>query len=565
MTPAGVYAQPRPPPNVVMEARTRLFAGDAAARKKDWTTALDQYAQSQGAVPSVQALGGMANASYQLQFYPDAYDHYDSLLKTFGAKLTRAQRTEAETRLQQLGQKTGLLAIKVNEPGAFLTIDDKRVGTAPFLAPIRLSVGAHTVGVTKEGFVPLSLTQEILAGQTSVADLVLVVASSKARLMVREKTGQAVRVIVDGVDVGGAPWEGELEAGAHEVMVRSSALAASPQTIELLKGGRGVLEFVATAAVARLELKTSDGQGYIYLDDQLKGEGAFAADVPVGPHTIDVKREGFVPFRKVVTLADKQKYAEVVTLVRPQTEQSGTDLEGERLYQGVYGGFGLVGVTGAGGMKSSLETGCSTLGASSCSTPDPLGGGLFGYLGYTWNPVGFELFLAGMADSTTQRAHFDGTGPNPIASLPAREESFVFGRFGGMGAVRVRASVQTRMLRLSLAAGFGLSYKYMVMKREASTADGLRSADVQSGVNYLSPGISVEVAAHLRVGRSAAISLGVMLWAENAGTDAKVGRRDDQLLAAPGREPQPLWTPDYTFARNAQYFIGPYLGMQFGP
>ena len=49
-----------------------------------------------------------------------------------------------------------------------------------------------------------------------------------------------------------------------------------------------------------------------------------------------------------------------------------------------------------GGNGNELETSCTQqLSATSCSTPGPVGGGLMGYVGYSWNPVGIEGFLAG--------------------------------------------------------------------------------------------------------------------------------------------------------------------------
>ena len=74
------------------EARTQLIAADAAARHKDWASALDHYTQSNFAMPTALGLAGVANAQYQLGKLPEAYASYEELAKTYAGKLSRAQR-----------------------------------------------------------------------------------------------------------------------------------------------------------------------------------------------------------------------------------------------------------------------------------------------------------------------------------------------------------------------------------------------------------------------------------------------------------------------------------------
>ena len=150
-----------------------------------------------------------------------------------------------------------------------------------------------------------------------------------------------------------------------------------------------------------MQVRTSDGKGTIFVDGVAKGEGAYAADVTPGPHTVVVTREGFQRYEKAISLAERQTWAETVTL-DPVAATGAVATEGERGLEGIYGGFGLFGASGVGGMGTELATDCANLGASSCSTPSPLGGGAFGYVGYSWNPVGFELMLGGEGDTVKQ-------------------------------------------------------------------------------------------------------------------------------------------------------------------
>ena len=90
-----------------------------------------------------------------------------------------------------------------------------------------------------------------------------------------------------------------------------------------------------------------------------------------------------------------------------------------------------------------IDTSCSKLGAQSCSTPSPIGGGAMGWFGYAWHPVGIEAFIAGQYDQTSPSATFIGSTSaitNPLLIGQPHVEQFGFIRYGGVAAVRARLS-----------------------------------------------------------------------------------------------------------------------------
>jgi hypothetical protein len=566
---ASLAQQPKPTPAQTAEAKTRLLQGDKAARAGTWDVALEKYGQAHALAPSAQTLVGVANAHYQLKHYAEAYEAYDEYLKTFGTWLGAGEKAAASKRLKEIGDTTGYISIRVNESGASVSIDDKSIGTSPVSALVRVAVGTHKVRVVKDGFSPFEAPQEVMPNGKTVVDVALTRASNAGHLAVKEKTGQTIRVLVDGVDVGAAPWEGDVAPGKHDVSGRGAAAYAPPQSVDVTKGQRIDVELVAVNAIAHVMLKTSDGKGNIYIDGQIKGEGVYAGDLAIGPHVIAVTREGYDRYVKKITLSDQQAYAETITLKQTGVAATAVSSEDvERPYEGVYGGFGLLGLYEVTDLGSELDINCPALGAKvgGCATPHAVGGGAFGYVGYTFNPVGFELFLGATGDGTQQKASFDGKddrGVNTPLAQPRRDETFTFIRYGGMAAFRVRAAVQGRAVRASIAAGLGLAFKAMEMRREARTPEGLVDIYVPPGVLYVSPGISADAAIHLRVGRSTAFSFGVMLWAENASTWGSNSTPADPHRVLSGIVPIP--TPSYHLATDAQIFIAPYLGMTFGP
>jgi hypothetical protein len=390
-------------------------------------------------------------------------------------------------------------------------------------------------------------------------------------LIVHAPGTDALRVIIDGVDLGATPWEGDVAPGSHEISGRSSTSAAAAQMVNVSVGDRIVVDLVTAVIAAHLQVRTNDGKGQVYVDGVAKGEGSFIGDVIAGPHAIVVTRDGYERFEKTLTLAERETWAETVTL-KP-VDASGPSVQlAERSFEGLYGGFGLTGLFGVGGEGTSLETHCDALGASSCETPQALGGGVFGYAGWTWDPVGFEVMLGASGDAATQTAHFGGPGANAMSPLaqPPRDEKFTFVRFGGLAAVRVRASLQGRFVRGTVAGGVGFSYKKMLMDRDATTTDGTDRHDQyvpSGGVAYVSPAITLEGALHVRASPTIAFAVGLEMWAENASVAGSnsVPATTGRFLHATGQTPAAIATPGYELASGPQVFLGPFVGMQFGP
>jgi hypothetical protein len=570
--PAPPVAPPASPPTPAAppspaQAQAEIAAGDKATRTKDFAGALTHYQASQQAVPSARAEMGVADALYSLGRAGEAYDTYNDVQTTYGPKLGPIEKGLVTKRLKELAAKTGWLYIHVSEAGAQVTVDGTSLGTTPAVpALVRVAVGTHDVKVDKPGFVSFDGKAEVPADGKATVEATMTASATQGHIVVHA-TGDTLRVLVDGVDVGATPWEGDLAPGPHQIAGRSGNATAEAQTVNVAAGARVAVDLVSSAISAHLNVQTSDGKGIIYVDGVIKGEGSFQGDVLPGSHTISVSRDGYKRFETTVTLAEKQTWGQTVTLEAEAGAGSGAG-EAVRAYEGLYGGFGLAGAFGVGGMGTSLETSCGNLGASACSTPGPIGGAAFGYVGYTFDPVGFELMLGGIVDEAKQTGAPTTSGGLVPAATPARVEDFSFLRFGAIGAVRARVAFQSRLLRGTLAAGFGLSYRSMVMERDATASDGSNRSDkyVPGGVGYLSPGISAEGALQVRLSPTVAVQVGLMMWADNAGSSTVVPASTQQHALTNGSQtPAPIPTPAYTLASGPQVILGPFLGMHFGP
>jgi hypothetical protein len=575
------FAQAPPPPPAspagsTAAATAAIAAGDKATRAKDYATALTQYQTAQQTVASSRAEMGVADAFYNLGRLGEAYDTYTDVQTTYAGKLGAVEKGLVGKRLKELATKTGYLSIRVNQDGAEVDVDTKLFGTTPVPALVRVATGTHAVHIVKTGFVPFDGNAEVAADGKAIVDATLAPVATQGHVVVHSNGTEPLRVLVDGVDVGATPWEGDLPPGSHTITGRSSSATAAGQTVDVAVGSRTAVDLIASDTAAHVSVTTSDGKGVIYLDGVVKGEGQFKGDVAPGPHSVVVSRDGYQRFEKTLTLAEQQTWAETVTLSQTPATKAGTG-EAEHAYQGLYGGFGLDGMFGVGGMGTTLETNCGNLGAASCSTPNAIGGGAFGFIGYTWDPVGFEFMLGGMADQAKQTATYTATPSTSTSSIlpaanPARVETFSFLRIGGIAAIRARVAFQTGFIRGSLSAGPGVSYRLMQMERDAAATDNSGRIDkyVPDPVSYISPAISADASVQFRLSPTVAIAVGLEFWADSASIagNNSVGPSTGHALVNPSNSsatPVPIPTPGYNIASGSQVLLGPFLGMQFGP
>lgn len=557
------------------DAKAALADGDRAAKSKDWTTAARFYENANKAAPSAEALEGAANAYYSGGHLGDAHAAYTDWLARYGATAAAAKKTQAEARVKELVAKTGAVTLTVSEPGATILVDDRPAGTSPLAQPLRAANGTRKIKVTKDGFAPFEQSVNVSTSGPSTVTVNLVGTSAKGKITVKEQGGKAVRILVDGVDMGDAPWTGDVEPGPHEISLRAMGLAAAPQRITVERGRSQELTLVASNASAPVKLGTNDGKGLVYLDDKVVGEGTFSGDVPAGAHKLKITRDGYDTFEEDILVKDKEPYSRTVTLKINNVVTTGEVKEFER-FDGVFGGFTLAPLWTPGGTGSSIQSDCAakaTPTLASCETPSGFGGGVGGYVGYSWDPVGIEFYGALQYDQRTLKNDWNAASTDPgFGPDPARFEAFHIRRIGGMGIARVRLQYHPKpWLRLSFAGGAGISYRAMHLERNttskaASEADVQRDTFSSNSVGYWSPVVSLEPSVSYRVTRTMAVQVGMQIFLDapatflNGKNNPSTNAEGNHALGARG-----LATPSYQLASDMQVFIGPFVGMQFGP
>lgn len=565
------YAQPA---NPAADAKASLADADKAVKNKDWSSAAKLFDAANKISPSADALEGLANAYYNGGQLGESWAAYTEWNDKYSAKAPAPKKAAVQARLKDLDGKTGFLTVTVNEAGAAIFVDDKQVGVSPLPAPLRLTSGAHKLKVSKDGFAPADQQPNVAAAGTTTAQVTLASASTKGKIVVKEKNNKPVRVLLDGVDMGEAPWTGEVDPGQHEIAARGPGLAAIPQKISVERGKTSDVEVEVSSSSTPVKITTTDGKGLIFLDGKLVGEGSFTGDIPSGPHKLRITREGYDPFEEDITLKDKDPYSRSITLSLSGKISTGPMQVTERL-EGVYGGFNFLAMFTPGGTGSALEQLCEAKGntpsLASCETPDGFGGGAGGFLGYHWDPVGIELFLSAQYDQRTIKNDWNAQNTDPgLGPDPPRLEEYNLRRLGGMGLARVRVTKQWTKVRLSMAIGAGLVRRVLFLDRDTRAKDdpNLKDVYVSDPAGYWSFIVGAEPSIMWRLTTGVALAAGAQISVDGvnsaiSGNDGENPRSSkDAPHALGGRG---LTTNAFDLTSNVQVFVGPFIGMMFGP
>ncbi len=242
----------------------------------------------------------------------DAYRTYEALLARFKQRLSKKQRKQVEQALITLGSWTATVRFAQPEgPLSSITVDG--VAVAAPSRPLRVDPGRHTVQATRAGADPFAAVLQLAPGQDETVEIKLSAEVRGGQVAVRERTAADVTVLIDGRDVGPAPWEGELEPGRHVVEARGARHEAAPATVEIQRHGRLEVELVAVQTREHVRLSCQAAGAEMRLDGQPKAlpfDGALA----LGKHTMEVSAAGHRAFLRPLEVVAGRPIDERVVL-----------------------------------------------------------------------------------------------------------------------------------------------------------------------------------------------------------------------------------------------------------
>jgi hypothetical protein len=159
-------AQVEPAGTPEQSAARQVFAqGNALLAAGDYTGALERFRAAYDRWKNPKILVNTGTTLVALGRYAEAADTYEVYLRHPEAEASR--REEIEQALHDAEARSALLRVEVNEVGATVMIDGRRLegdGTAP----VRVDPGPHAVIVQKQGRSPTARPVVLEAGQRVV-------------------------------------------------------------------------------------------------------------------------------------------------------------------------------------------------------------------------------------------------------------------------------------------------------------------------------------------------------------------------------------------------------------
>lgn len=491
-------------------ARSHFEAGlRLASTEKDWNKALEEFAKSRAIFPTRSATLNMAVALQELTRYAEALQTYEALLSEFGALMPSEQRQAAERERDRLKLRVGKLELLGGEPGTSVALDGRTLGTIPLPQVVWLNEGPHTVHLAKEGRLLLDQEIRVVAGKTTTLNANLRSLEGSGVLVIREKLGEDLQVVVDAVNVGRTPFRGPFSPGRHSVVLRGNGRGTAPIGVVVTPNEITTVTLEAIPLEADVTIQSTPDDATIFIDGVFVGNGTWRGNLPSGNHRFEALGRGYQPFRRDLRLTAGPTRLSVKLVPSEQSSPAAS-----RALSGVFV-EGLVGPLMAWSFHGSLAD-CS------CGEYErPRGWHAAFRLGYApWGLVAAELAGGALsiseAGTRTMKATAD-TGGAPFVARDYRDETSLSGAFFAAGiSVRRpgRFALTTRgslgLARLRLQSTNWATYEGWV--RDAAGAPKQVSAALsvpEPSSTFWTPMLSTELRAGYKLTRRLSVDAGL--------------------------------------------------------
>jgi len=332
------------------EARQHFERGLALAQTgQNWNEALAEFLTSRQLFPTRSATRNAAIASQALGRYADALDLYDLLLREFRDEMPEDTLRTLTAERQALFVHFGHLTLRSNEQGVSVVVDGRERGVIPLPEPLPLQTGAHIVHLSKEGFESQDHQVFVVAGVHKVLDVPLEPLVGARILTVEAVGGETLDVVVDAATVGKTPWQGNVSAALHSVLLRGPGRGTAPLSVDLREQRSITLSLLPIVLDAKATIEPSPGTASVYVDGQFAGIGTWIGALPSGLHRVDVIAPGYMPLRRSIELKPGSSTRLNARLLLSQTP----DAKPSRFYLEANGGLIL-----ARSLRGSTDVAC---------------------------------------------------------------------------------------------------------------------------------------------------------------------------------------------------------------
>lgn len=136
----------------------------------NYQAALVEFKQAYKMSPNYKMLYNIGLVSKQLNDYAGALDAFTRYLNDGGTNVVVSRRVEVNQEIQKLRNRVAQVSIKVDRPGAEISVDGASVGTSPLATPLTLNIGRVRVAARLNDRTDEKVI-ELIPGQSMAVDL----------------------------------------------------------------------------------------------------------------------------------------------------------------------------------------------------------------------------------------------------------------------------------------------------------------------------------------------------------------------------------------------------------
>jgi len=198
----------------------------------------------------------------------------------------------------QLVPRWANVDISSNPSGATVLQDDQEIGTTPMRLELR--EGSHKLSVVQDGFRPWDGVVETRANEDQVLPIIEL-APANARLTVNS-IPRGANVTVNGRYRGQSPVMLSLSPGIdYQIGLSKAGYGSTVRQIRLRAAASESITVDLATRLGRVTVSAVPSDASISIDGRVRGSGTMTFDLSSAPHTLEVGKDGYESFKRVVT------------------------------------------------------------------------------------------------------------------------------------------------------------------------------------------------------------------------------------------------------------------------
>jgi len=232
---------------------------------------------------------------------------YEVFTELYYPKMGKFKILPDETTTLHLALKPNFGFIEVTsepENGASVYVNGKFVGTTPYTSD-RLESKSYTVQIVKEMW--QDATQQVTVHDNQMDTVHFMLLPNFAE-PVFTCSDSLAEIWINGEKKGTGRWTGRLAAGAYKVEARKNYYHSTFRSVVLKNNDNQTITIDApTSIYGKVNISTTPFGADILLDGTKVGTTPqLLNDVPIGPHKVTLRKQGFVSVARTVTVKEDE-------------------------------------------------------------------------------------------------------------------------------------------------------------------------------------------------------------------------------------------------------------------